>query len=262
MGSGNDILLKLRGDTAAEQIKLGKRLDARKFDEYRQIEITNDISKNADGSAKVKIGNTEVIAGIKMILGEPYPDSPDKGTIAVGSELLPLASPDFEVGPPREAAIELARVVDRGIRESKCIDFKDLCIREGEKVWIVFIDFYVTNNDGNLFDTAALACISSLLQTKIPKVEDDVIVKGEYTKSLKIARKPIMCTFAKVANKIVLDPSLFEEKAMTTRFSIATTEDEYFSAFQKGGNGTFTVKEIDYTLETAMKKAKEIRKKL
>ena len=55
------------------------------------------------------IGETVVITGVKMIPGTPYPDSPDEGTISVGAELMPMASPEFEVGPPREAAIELYR---------------------------------------------------------------------------------------------------------------------------------------------------------
>ena len=36
-------------------------------------------------------------------------------------ELLPMAFPTFESGPPSEQAIEYSRVVDRGIRESKML---------------------------------------------------------------------------------------------------------------------------------------------
>ena len=50
------------------------RLDRRKALEYRKIILKNNTSKNAEGSATVKIGNTEVIVGIKMETGMPYPD--------------------------------------------------------------------------------------------------------------------------------------------------------------------------------------------
>ena len=257
-----DVLWELKADKVTSLIKEGKRADGRAFDAYRNIEIKKGISDNAEGSAWVKLGKTEVVAGVKMILGEPYPDSPDEGTISVGVDLLPIASPDFEFGSPRSNALELARVVDRGIRESKALDFKDLCIKEGEKVWVVFIDFYTMNDDGNFFDAGSIAALASLLEAKIPKIEDGKVVKGEYSGKLKLARKPLLTTCSKIANKIVLDPTLVEEKAQDARFSVATTEDNYMCAFQKGGPGGFTQSEIDQCIDTAFKSAKEIRKKL
>ena len=258
----DDVIWDLRAQKATSLIKEGKRADGRAMDEYRKVEIVKNISENAEGSARVKLGGTEVVAGVKMVVGEPYPDSPDEGTISVTADLLPLASPEFEFGPPSPESTELARVVDRGIRESKTLEFKDLCIEEGEKVWVVFIDLYALNEDGNLFDAFSIAALSSLLEARIPKVEEGAIVKGEYTGKLKLSRKPLLTTFSKIANKIVLDPTLVEEKAQEARFSLATTEDDYMCAFQKGGGGSFKAEEIDQCIEIAFKKAKEIRKKL
>jgi len=256
------IIWDLRTDKVVEEVKAGRRLDGRAFDEYREIQIFKDISKNAEGSARVKLGNTEVVAGVKMLPGEPYPDSPDEGTISVGAELLPIASPVFEFGPPSPDSIELARVVDRGIRESKALDFKKLCIREGELVWVVFIDFYALNDDGNLFDASAIAALASLLEAKIPKLEDDKIVKGEFSGKLKLERKPLLSTFGKISNNLLLDTTLAEQHSQEGRFSVATTEDNYISAIQKGGRASFTVSELDNAIDIAMKKTKEIRKKL
>ncbi len=252
----------LRTDKTIAAIKEGKRLDGRKPDEYRPIRVDKKISENADGSARALLGKTDVIAGVKMILGEPYPDRPDEGTIIVGAELLPLASPAFEPGPPREDATELARVVDRGIRESKTLDFKKLCVKEGELVWIAFIDIYTLNQDGNLFDASAIAALAALLETRMPKLEEDKAVKGEYAGKLQLQRKPLLSTFAKVADKIVLDPILAEEMAADARFSCASTEDDLFCAFQKGGSGSFAASELEQCLDTAMRKSKEIRKLL
>ena len=150
------ITAEIKKDYIIKLAKSGKRADDRKFDEFRKIEIETDIIKKAEGSAKVRIGNTQVIAGIKMDVGEPYPDTPDSGVMTTAAELIPMASPDFESGPPDEESIELARVVDRGIRESEVIDVDKLCIVPGEKVWMVFIDIHILDYDGNLFDAAAL----------------------------------------------------------------------------------------------------------
>jgi len=100
----------------------GKRIDERKLEDYRKTTIETGISKNAEGSARCKMGDTEVIVGVKMEVGEPYPDAPDKGTIIVTAELNPIASPDFELGPPGAGATELARIVDRGNPFSKGSD--------------------------------------------------------------------------------------------------------------------------------------------
>ncbi len=255
-------LWDLRVDKVVADLKEGKRIGARKVDEMRKVSITHGVSENADGSARVLLGDTDVIAGIKMIVGEPYPDSPGAGSISVGAELLPMADPEFEIGPPREEAIELSRVVDRGIRESKAIDFADLCITEGEKVWIGFVDIYIINNDGNLFDACAIAAMSALLETRMPKLEDDKIVKGEYSGKLKVKAKPILNTFAKIGNVVVADPILSEEKAMSARFSVAVTEDDNISAFQKGLAGSFKFEEINSAIDVAMKNSKQIRKLL
>ncbi len=257
----SSIMWNLSADKVLATLKEGKRADNRKFDEYRPIQVITEVSENADGICRIKLGQTDVVAGIKMILGEPYPDMPDEGTISVGAELLALADPTFETGPPREGAIELSRVVDRGIRESNCIDFKSLCIKSGELIWVVFIDIYVLNYDGNLFDACALASLIALQNTRIPKLDDkNKLLKGEYGGKLKLARQPVMCTFVKVGNSIVIDPGLAEERAMDARFSVTTTEDDYISAFQKGGTGAFTPEEINKCVALGFKRAKELRK--
>ena len=122
-------------------LEANTRLDGRKLTEYRQpITVEYGAIRTAEGSARVKIGETDIMVGVKLEVGEPYPDTPDEGTIIVGAELLPMSNPEFEPGPPQIQAIELARVVDRGIRESKALDFKKLCIEEGEKAWFLIID--------------------------------------------------------------------------------------------------------------------------
>lgn len=256
----NGLIWDLRTDKVLSAIREGKRLDGRKFDEYRKISIEKNISENADGSARVRIGETDVIVGVKMAPMMPFPDTPGEGSLTVGAELLPIASSTFETGPPGEASIELSRVVDRGIRESKCIAFKEWCLEEGKWAWNAFVDIYTINHDGNLFDAAALAAIASLLDAKIPKFEDNKIVKGEYKGKIKLSKKPLLCTFSKIGNAVVADATFAEERAQSARFSVSVTEDDYLAAFQKGGLGSFSVAEIDSAIDIALKNSKEIRK--
>src|SRR3989449_9308919 len=156
----------------------GQRLDGRALDEPRKVSLERKFVKTAEGSARVKLGNTDVLVGIKMSVGEPYPDTPNTGVLSTSVELIPMASPTFEAGPPRPEAIELARVVDRGIRESKMVNMEKLCITPKEKGWILFIDIHVLDYDGNLFDARPYAAVAALAAAvapaKNPGVRDDV----------------------------------------------------------------------------------------
>jgi len=253
----------LRAEKVVSEIRAGKRSDGRAFDQYRNIELETNMIESAEGSARVKFGQTDVIVGVKMFPETPYPDMPDEGSISVNCELLPMASTDYESGPPSESSIELARVVDRGIRESQCMDFKEFCIVEGEKVWVVYIEINVLNYDGNLFDAASFAAMAALKHTKVPKLDDEYqIVKGEFEGTLKLARTSLMTTYAKIGNSIIVDPDEAEEKAMSARFSIATTNDGYISAFQKGLSGSFTVDEINKCVDDAFKHTSALMKHL
>jgi exosome complex component RRP42 len=236
----------------------GKRADGRKFDEFRKISIETGVISKAEGSARVKIGNTQVISGIKMDIGEPYPDSPESGVMTTAAELIPLASPDFEAGPPRENAIELARVVDRGIRESELIEVDKLCIEPGEKVWMVFIDIHILDFDGNLFDAASLASLAALLTTNVPAERFDL---GE-DYPLPLKEPPISCTSVKYNGVVVMDPSLDEEDIAEARLTVATDINGHLRAMQKGLNGSFSVDEIKKVIKASNDNGRKIQEQL
>src|SRR3989344_3636745 len=124
-------------DTLKRMFLANKRFDSRTLLEYRDIKVELNVSNKAEGSARVFLGKTEVIVGVKLQLGTPYPDSMEKGNLMVSGDLLPLASPRFESGPPGFEAIELPRLVDRAIRESGMIQLDKLVVTPKEKVWTV-----------------------------------------------------------------------------------------------------------------------------
>lgn len=238
------------------------RLDGRKLQEYRKpIEVEYGIVKTAEGSAKVKIGETEVIVGIKLDVGEPYPDTPNEGTIIVGAELLPLSNPEFELGPPGIQAIELARVVDRGIRESKAIDFKKLCIDPGKKIWMILIDICPINDAGNLLDASSLAALAALQDAVFPAFDGEKIdYKQKTNKKLPLERLPIAITVIKIGESFIVDPDTEEDKVIDSRLTVSSTEDGILCALQKGGDTPLTMEDIGKMLDLGIEKAKELRK--
>lgn len=238
------------------------RFDGRKPDEFRNIEIETGISNKAEGSARVKIGETEVLVGIKMDVAEPYPDSPDKGNLMVTSELLPLSSSRFEYGPPRFPAIEIGRLVDRAIRESKFIDFEKLCIKPGEKVWAVFVDIYSINNDGNLVDAAEIGALVALKTARMPKYDEKEgkVLYGEFTdKKIPLSKEiPIGITVYKIGNSIIVDPTLEEEDVAEAKMTIGATTDGVIHSLQKGNSKEISIKEMYEILELTEKTRKKV----
>ncbi|MBN2458533.1 exosome complex protein Rrp42 [Candidatus Woesearchaeota archaeon] len=244
-----------------QALDMNVRSDGRKLDEFREISVTTDVSKTAEGSAIVKVGDTVVIAGVKLDIGAPFPDRPDEGAIMVNVELLPLSNPDFEPGPPSIEAIELARVVDRGIRESRAIDVKKLAIKKGEKCWLAQIDICTINDAGSLLDASALATIAALKNTRFPAYENEEIdYKNKTDKTLELEKIPVSVTVFKIGKNYLVDPLKEEEKNYDARLTVALTEDNTLCALQKGGELPLTTDDISRMIDIASEKAAEIRK--
>jgi len=253
---------RIKQKRIAQLIAHGKRLDERGPNDYREINVETGLIERAEGSARVRLGKTEVLVGVKIETGEPFPDVPNEGVLTVNAELVPLASPTFEAGPPDENSIELARVVDRGIRESKAIDLGSLCVEPGKNVFVVFVDIYVLNHDGNLIDASSLASLAALLNTKMFNYEvkeGEIKVKPGYT-PLPLRNYPVAVTLAKINDKLIADPWLEEEQIMDARLTMTVDKDDKICAIQKGGYGYFTTQQILEAAAIAVTKAEELRK--
>ncbi|MGB9927991.1 MAG: exosome complex protein Rrp42 [Methanosarcina sp.] len=249
------IIATLKKDYIYSLMVKGKRQDGRGFKDFRDIKLETNIIAKAEGSAKVTLGDTQVLVGVKLQTGTPFPDSQDEGVIITNLELNPIASPEFEPGPPREEAIEMARVVDRGIRESGAIDIKKLCITEGESVWIVFIDVHILNDDGNLIDASCLAAIAALMTTMVPNSQHGL---GEDV-PLAMKEIPVGVTLAKIGSKLMVDPSRDEEAICETKLTVVSSSDGSVAGMQKMGPAPFTETEVLEAIDLAREKANELR---
>ena len=250
------VMSEIKKDHIHKLLAKGRRVDNRAWDEFRPITIQSGYIETAEGSARVKIGNTDVLVGVKMSIGEPFQDTPNKGVLSTNAELIPLASPNFESGPPDENSIELARVVDRGIRESQMVDLEALCIEPEKEVWIMFTDIYVLDYDGNLFDAAFLGAISALKNAMVPAKAND---RGD-DYPLPIRHLPISVTAVQIENSILVDPTLDEEKVAEARLTVTTDENGDLRAMQKGLAGAFTLDQIYKCVETSQRLGNDLRK--
>jgi len=233
-------------DLAAE----GKRLDGRGPDAYRPVTVEPGFVTTADGSALVRIGDTAVLSGIKLEPGKPFPDTPNAGVLTTNAELIPLSSPTFEPGPPQPGAIEVSRVVDRAIRAAETVDLTRLCVTPGEKSWVCYVDCHVLDHSGNLIDTALLAAVSALVNATVPAKRFG-IADADYP--LEVNHFPIECTFVRLGDTIVVDPTFDEERASQGRITVATDEVGRVVAMQKGLVGAFSPDDVKDVVRRAFK---------
>lgn len=263
------IISNLQKARIISALKEGKRIDGRGLEEYREIKVNENISKNAESSVSVKIGETEIYCGVKCDLATPYPDSPNKGNLMVSAELHPMADDFFSSGKPGIDAVELGRVTDRGIRESGLIDFEKLCIIEGEKVWQIYIDLVVMNYDGNLFDAASLSALIALGRAKLPvyNKEEDKLEHELSEENIPLNKENLSynMTIHKIGDVFIVDPSTEEELISNARLSISFADNNgkvRITAMQKGNPGTFSSDDIENILNIVESKFKDMFPKI
>jgi exosome complex component RRP42 len=256
------ILDELKRNQIFDLLEKGQRIDGRAFDEHRPLSIETGVIPKANGSARVRLGDTEVVAGVKIQPDRPFPDMGDKGIFICTAEILPLAHPTAEPGPPQEGVIELARVVDRGIREIGMIDLSQLDFQKDKSVIAIFSDNSVIDHNGNLFDACAYASTAAILSSKIPKWEmkDDVptLVEGQESDT-PITTIPTSVTMGRFGEHIIVDPNSDEWACMDARLTITTNSDGNICALQKGGSDGFTLEQLIKCSEIAITVSAKIR---
>lgn len=260
-----NVIDELKKSKIIELLDQGKRIDGRAFDEPRNLTVEINAIPKANGSARVRLGDSEAVCGVKIQPDRPFPDMGDKGIFICTAELLPLSHPSVETGPPGPDVIELARVVDRGIRESHMVGVDQLVIEKDKSVVGVFADIVVVDYDGNLFDACSYAATAAVLKSKLPKWEmiDDIPTLVEGTEmDLPTTTIPVSITMAKIGNHIVVDPNGDEWDCMDARITIVTDSDGNIVALQKGGESGFTIDEITKCGELSIKAGAQIRETL
>jgi exosome complex component RRP42 len=241
----NNIVSRLKRKKIEEVLAAGKRMDGRDPLEFRDLQIKIDFLEKSEGSAEVRLGKTHVVIGVKAGLGTPFEDTPDEGVLMVNAEFTPVAHPTWEPGPPPIGAIELARVVDRGLRSAEILNMKDLSLVSGKKVYIIFIDLYVLNWDGNLIDACGAGALSALRNSKIPgyKVsKTNEITETGKNKKLKLRCEPIPITITKIDQYLFVDATADEEEVADGRLTVTLDEKNNVTTLQKSGPVGFTLR--------------------
>lgn len=116
-----------------------------------------------------------VLAQVSCEVQQPKSSRPSEGVLNINVELNPLSAPHFEAGRQSELSVQLNRLLEKCIKDSKTVDLESLCIKVNEKVWAFRVDVNVLNHEGNILDCASIAALSALAHFRRP----DVTWEGE-----------------------------------------------------------------------------------
>ncbi|MEM4535582.1 MAG: exosome complex protein Rrp42 [Desulfurococcaceae archaeon] len=253
-------LPKLYVEQLVKSLKRGERVDGRGLLDYRPISVILNPIEKSEGSALVKLGKTQIIAGVKLDIGAPYPDRPNEGVLQVHAEFVPLASPSFEPGPPDENAIELARVIDRSLREPRVLDLEKLIIEPGKLAWVVFNDIYLVDHAGNAIDAGMLASVLALATAKMPRLlkleQGYKIDKSNRENPLPVRNIVVSVTMGIIGDIVFVDPSLEEEYVAESVITIAMDEEGRICGIQKRGEKGITRTTLEKSVDIALSKGR------
>jgi exosome complex component RRP45 len=219
----------------------GRRLDGRGLYDYRTLKISFPYQP---GYCEVQLGHTRVYVVVRCEVVEPFPDRPTEGFFLFNTEFSPMASQSFEVGGRvSEEAVEVGRLIERSLRDSRAIDTEALCIRAGEKVWAVQIDVHVLDDGGNLIDAASIATVAALLHFRRPDITitgDAITVHSVADREpvpLSIHHLPICVTFAVFGDgdQVVVDPWWKEEQGLAGRVTLIHNQHRELCGIHKAG---------------------------
>ncbi|KAG5806036.1 hypothetical protein H9Q71_009372 [Fusarium xylarioides] len=242
----------------------GLRLDGRKFDEFRALELTFG---DEYGVAEVKYGKTRVLAKVSAEVTVPYSDRPFDGVFTITSELSPMVAPSYEVNRPSLEEVLLSRLLEKTIRRSGALDTESLCLIAGQKCWSIRVDVHVLTHDGNLTDAACLAVVAALRDFRKP----DSSIEGEnltiYTPAerepvpLSWLHSPFCVTFSffgEDGSQVLVDTNWLEEQLRVSHCTYSLNKHGEICQIAKLGGTSLDAPLFIQCAQGALNRSKEL----
>ena len=227
------------------------RIDGRKFDELRPVEIIPNINKFAEGSCLIRCGNTHVLCCASVEDRTPPHVPEGEGWVTAEYSMLPRANRERSKRDiaklklsPRSA--EIQRLIGRALRA--CVDMEKL----GERT--ITVDCDVLQGDGGTrtasvtggYVALALACRKLVEQGLIPEMP------------LKTCVAAISAGI--VDDRLLLDLCYEEDSAAQVDLNCVMTGEGELVELQGTGEGrAFTVEEQRKLVDLCAKGIREVQ---
>lgn len=224
------------------------RTDGRGCEDYRYMELETNIVQNTNGSARLRLSNTDVLVGVKAELSDVNLDKPKEGWLEFFVDFSANAAPEFEGRGGEEDAAKISCMLSKAYSNNACLDLEQLCVISNTKCWILYIDILVLECGGNLFDAISLAVKAALHNTRIPITN---LISGEKGMEeveltddphncwrIDIQNMPCIVTVFKIGNHHLVDASLEEESCTHCSLMMGVTVSGSITAVDKNGSGS------------------------
>lgn len=119
------------------------RCDGRKRQDYRPMELETGIVTHANGSARLRLANTDILVGVKTEIDVPIQERHDEGKIEFFVDCSANATPEFEGRGGEELAMEISNTLQKAYQSGQAFSLKNLCILPRQQCWKLYVDVLV-----------------------------------------------------------------------------------------------------------------------
>ncbi|CAD7698743.1 unnamed protein product [Ostreobium quekettii] len=245
----------------------GLRGDGRGCLDHRVTRLDVGTIPQANGSARVQLGGTDVMVGVKVEIGAPLAFRPDSGRVEFNVDFSPCGSPDFEGKEGEVLGADLANALARSVvvgpdGKAGGLDLATLSILPGNSCWVIFVDALILNNDGSLLDAVTMAMRGALAEIRIPHVEitkgdsaevPEFEIDNEKSSKLDAGAVPIIVTVAKIGRRYLVDLTSEEELCSDFSLHIAVNAEGRVCGVTKKGSTPVHASVMQEMLELAQR---------
>lgn len=247
-------------------VEVNVRNDGRTCTSYRPMELECDIVSTANGSARMRLANSDILVGVKTEIDTPHPGSPDLGKIEFFVDCSANATPVFEGRGGEDLATEISNSLAQAYASS--FPLHKLNIVRGQKCWKLYVDILILELGGNLFDATSLAVKAALSCTRIPRITTaavdgkniDIQISDDHHDcwKLDIARVPCLVTMCKVGDHYLVDPMQEEEACSNASLILAVNKAGKLTSMFKYGESSLHCNSIAKILKAGVEVGKSL----
>ncbi|XP_045712554.1 exosome complex component RRP42 isoform X2 [Phyllostomus hastatus] len=244
------------------------RVDGRGCEDYRGVEVETDVVSNTSGSARVRLGHTDILVGVKAEMGTPKLEKPNEGYLEFFVDCSANATPEFEGRGGDDLGTEIANTLYRIFHNKSSVDLEALCISPREHCWVLYVDVLLLECGGNLFDAISIAVKAALFNTRIPRVrvlEDeegskDIELSDDPYDSIRLSVEHVPCivTLCKIGCRHVVDATLQEEACSLASLLVAVTSKGVVTCVRKVGKGSLDPESVFEMMESVLHKEESL----
>jgi len=248
------------------------RSDGRNCSDFRVIEMETDCIATTNGSARIRLGSTELLVGVKAELEKPSITEPEQGRVEFNVDCSPNATPMFEGRRGgEEIEAEMAALFTRFFDQSEVCDLKALSVVPAAWCWAIYIDILILEVGGNLIDASSLAIKAALKSTMLPKLTIEKGDENDFEISLTDdpldgdllkVQPALTVTIAKLGYRYVVDPTDEEEAVANANLVVSVKEDGEVGGVKKIGTGSLDPESIREMISLAKKAGKTLHRSL